>query len=360
MTTWQQEIENSITDIKELKKCSVLTDDEIETINNQKKITFKITPHLLNLIQYNDTNGSIRKQFIPSKQESFSSNSFEDDYLCEKSNEVCENLIIRYSHKAILLVTNNCPAYCQFCTRKRINDGNKHMNYLEQAYQYLSSHSEIYDIIITGGDPLILNDIELEEILIRLSEIKSIKIIRINTRVPVTIPKRITSKLIKLLKKYNVINMNIHFEHPDELSDETIKACHRLANNGIILGSQSVLLKNINNNRETLKSLFLKLLLAKVRPYYLYQCDKINGCQQFYTDPIEGINLLNSISAELPGICIPRFVIDAPDKMGKITVAPNGILNQNDDYIKLKNFSNNMEYTYFLLDRGENYETTEN
>lgn len=347
MTIWQKDIDNSITDVNELKKLIPLTKEEINAFNDQNKRNFRITPHLLHQIKYNDSDGSIRRQFIPSKQEDNSSDGFEDDFLCENSNEVCKNLVVRYAHKAILLVTNYCSAYCQFCTRKRIVGNGKRLNYLDEAYQYLASHPEIFDIVITGGDPLMLYDDELEEILIQLSKIKSIKIIRLNTRVPVALPTRITEKLIEILKKYNVICLNIHFEHPSELVDETIDVCRCLANNGILLGSQSVLLKNINDDCEILKELFFKLFLAKVRPYYLYQCDKVNGCQQFYTSPLEGINLLNKISAELPGICIPHFVIDTPDKMGKIAVAPCGILNQNDEYIRLKNFSNNLEYKYF-------------
>lgn len=348
MSTWQQEIEESITDVTKLKKYLTLTEDEIEAFKDHKEFSFRITPHLLYQIQNNDKTGSIRKQFIPSKKETIFLNGFKEDYLCERSNEVCENLVIRYPHKAIILATNCCPAYCQFCTRKRLISKEGHKNDLKQAYRFLSIHPEIYDIVITGGDPLILNDFELEEILIKLSEIKSIKLIRLNTRVPVTIPKRITIELVNLLKKYNVFNVNIHFEHPSELSDETIQACNCLANNGILLASQSVLLKNINNDREILKSLFLKLLLAKVRPYYLYQCDKVDGCQQFYTNPLEGIDLINSIAAELPGLCVPRFVIDAPDKMGKITVAPNGVLNKNDDLMRLKNYLNDEEYKYLF------------
>lgn len=348
MTTWQQDVEMSITDASELKKHISLTDEENSSFNDENRREFRITPHLLYLIKHNDLDGCIRRQFIPSKQNRTFSHEFDEDFLCEKSNEVCENLIVRYPYKAILLATNYCSAYCQFCTRKRIVGKGKCANYLGEAYRYLSLHPEIYDIVITGGDPLILNDNELEEILVCLSEIKSIKIIRINTRIPVALPKRITEELIGILKKYNVICVNIHFEHPSELADETIEACRRLVDNGILLSSQSVLLKNVNDNRETLKELFFKLLLAKVKPYYLYQCDKIDGCQQFYVDPLVGINLLNSISAELPGICVPRFVIDAPDKMGKITVAPCGILSQSDTHIKLKNFSNSMEYEYFF------------
>lgn len=209
-------------------------------------------------------------------------------------------------------------AYCRFCTRKRTVNDITRKNELSEAFDYLSKNPNIYDVIITGGDPLILNDTELENIFWNLRKINSVEIIRINTRIPVTLPSRISDCLIELLKKYNINYMNIHFEHPNELTQKTIDACLKLANNGILLGSQSVLLKNINNDCMTLKKLFKRLLLAKVRPYYLYECDKITGCQQFYVNPSEGILLINQILEELPGLCVPRFVIDALVRWGKL------------------------------------------
>lgn len=346
MQEWLQELNTSITELSELKKHLELTADEEAAFNSSEKNSFKITPHILNLIKYHDNGGKIRRQFIPSKQETNVNTDFEDDFLCEEANEVCENLIIRYPHKAILLVTHRCPAYCQFCTRARIVGENPNDNTLCAAYIYLADHPEIYDIVITGGDPLILEDSELENVFQNLRKIKSIKFIRLNTRIPVTLPKRINSSLIELLIKYNINYINIHFEHPDELSAETIGACLKMANSGILLGSQSVLLNKINDNPETLKALFIQLLSAKVRPYYLYQCDKVNGCQQFYVRPHIGISLINSILEELPGLGIPRFVIDAPSKMGKITVAPNGMIHSDENGLLLKNFFNGDEYSY--------------
>lgn len=347
---WIEELKSSITTVTELEKMLKLTNQEKMALHTNKDACFKITPHILNLIKYNDKTGKIRRQFIPKTANVQNIHGFEDDYLCEADNEVCKNLITRYPYKAILLVTLNCPAYCQFCTRKRIVNNNIKSANLNEAYVYLSNHPEIYDIVITGGDPLILNDHVLESIFFNLRNIPSIKIIRLNTRAPVTIPKRITSNLIKLLKKYRIDYISTHFEHPVELTDDTIKACLRLANNGILLGSQSVLLKGINDDKETLKELFLKLILAKVRPYYLYQCDKVNGCQSFYTDPTKGIELIDSIQYELPGLCVPRFIIDSPDRMGKITVAPNGLIGREPNKLQLKNFYNGEEFMYEFYD----------
>lgn len=344
MQEWEQELACLVTNIDDLKRYLNITKEEEKSID--ENCSFKITPHLLHQIKYNDKNGKIKKQFIPYKQIMSSETGFDDDFLGEKKNEICENLVIRYPHKAILLVTNECPAYCQFCTRKRIVGKSEYKNNFDSAFKYLKEHTEIYDIVITGGDPLLLRDDELEYVFRKITEIKSVKIVRLNTRMPVTIPKRITEELIKILKKYNINYINIHFEHPDEISEETADACLRLANNGIMLGSQSVLLNNINNDSQTLRELFLKLLSIKVKPYYLYQCDRITGCQQFYVSPLEGIGLINSVAPEVPGLAVPRFVIDAPDKMGKITVAPNGIIKQEENNLILKNFQNNDIYHY--------------
>lgn len=344
MQEWEQELACLVTNIDDLRRYLNITKEEEATID--ENCSLKITPHLLHQMKYNDKNGKIKKQFIPYKQIMSSQTGFDDDFLCEKKNEIRENLVIRYPHKAILLVTNECPTYCQFCTRKRIVGKSEYKNNLESAFKYLNEHAEIYDVVITGGDPLLLRDDELEYVFQKITEIKSVKFVRLNTRMPVTIPKRITKELIGILKKYNINYINIHFEHPDEISEETADACFRLANNGIMLGSQSVLLNNINNDRKTLKELFLKLLSIKVKPYYLYQCDRITGCQQFYVSPLEGINLINSVAPEIPGLAVPRFVIDAPDKMGKITVAPNGIVELEENNLILKNFQNNDIYNY--------------
>lgn len=345
MALWENELVNSITTLSELKKYIQLTESEIVAFENLH-MPFRITPHILNEILYNDNGEKIRRQYIPRIDGNNSSLGFEDDYLKESSNEMCENLVQRYPHKAILLVTNMCAAYCRFCTRKRTVDDITRKCDLSKAFEYLVNNPDIYDIVITGGDPLILNDCELENIFSNLRNIKTIKFVRINTRIPVTLPNRINDSLISLLKKYDVNYINIHFEHPNELSKKTIDACLKLANNGILLGSQSVLLKNINDDCETLINLFSQLLLAKVRPYYLYQCDKIIGCQSYYVNPIDGINVINKILEELPGLCIPRFVIDAPGNMGKITVAPNGILRSEGNNILLKNYQNNEEFLY--------------
>ena len=346
MSSWLDELSASITDLSELKKHLALTKEEEQAFSYPDRTYFKITPHILKTIKNNDNDGRIRKQFIPSKIDTLTVPGFSKDYLCESNNEVCDNLIVRYPYKAILLVTKRCPAYCQFCTRKRLVSDNSNVSTLDSAFLYLTNHPEIYDIVITGGDPLILEDYELEFIFRKLRDIESIKFIRLNTRIPVTLPNRIDDNFIQLLEKYDINYISIHFEHPNELTEETSAACLKLANNGILLSSQTVLLNHINDDSEILKRLFFNLLLIKVRPYYLYQCDKVDGCQSFYVSPYKGIMLINNIVDELPGLSIPRFVIDAPDEMGKITVAPNGLIKIYDNHLLLKNFYNSKNYVY--------------
>ena len=346
MSSWLDELSASITDLSELRKHLTLTKEEEQAFSYSERTHFRITPHILKMIKNNDKDCRIRKQFIPSKIEALTVPGFSKDYLCESNNEVCDNLIIRYPYKAILLVTKRCPAYCQFCTRKRLVSDNSNVSSLDSAFLYLTNHPEIYDIVITGGDPLILENSELEFIFRKLREIESIKFIRLNTRIPVTLPNRIDDNFIQLLKKYDINYISIHFDHPNELTEETSAACLKLANNGILLSSQTVLLNHINNDSKILKRLFLNLLSIKVRPYYLYQCDKVDDCQSFYVSPYQGIMLINNIVDELPGISIPRFVIDAPDEMGKITVAPNGLIKISDNHLFLKNFYNSKNYIY--------------
>lgn len=345
MELWENELLCSVTTLSELKEYIEPTQNEISAFEDLH-MPFRVTPHILHTIMTNDEGEKIRKQYIPHVDVCQSFLNFKDDYLDEAANEVCKNLVRRYPNKAILLTTNMCAAYCRFCTRKRTVNDITRKNDLSEAFDYLSKNPNIYDVVITGGDPLILKDDELEDIFENLRKIKSVEIIRINTRVPVTLPSRVNDHLIKLLKKYNINYMNIHFEHPNELTKETVDACLMLANNGILLGSQSVLLKDINDDCMILKRLFKQLLLAKVRPYYLYQCDKITGCQQFYVNPSDGMLLINKILEELPGLCIPRFVIDAPGKMGKITISPNGLVNIDNDSLLLKNYYSNEEFLY--------------
>lgn len=339
---WIDELNNSVKSYDKLACEIELTESEKAAFSKELALPFAITSHILDLIKSNDRNGAIRKQYIPNENPQLS--KFNEDFLKESENEVAPNLVRRYPYKAILIVTQACPAYCRFCTRSRIV-GEPSVNDVSEALSYIENHPEIYDIVITGGDPLILSNYKLRKIFTQLKKIKSVSIMRLNTRMPVNLPNRIDAELIGLLKEYNVF-VNIHFEHPDELSEQTKRVCLKMADNGIVLGSQSVLLKGINDDEETLKRLFLELLKIKVKPYYLYQCDKVYGCENFYTPPETGINLINRIAPQLPGIAVPKFVVDVPGKIGKSCVAPYGVIRHDNNKIILKNHFTQDEEIY--------------
>lgn len=338
---WKTELKNCVYSYDELKKKISLSETEQNATIEKNSFKFGISPHIIELINRYDTKGAIRKQFIPMEnQKTF---MFNEDFLNEQTYTVAPNLVQRYPYKAILVVTEGCAAYCRFCTRAYRVGKNLSPSNLTQAFEYLQEHKEIYDIVITGGDPLILDDFKLKEILSELQKIKHIKIIRINTRIPVTIPSRITDDLVQMLSQISGLFINIHFEHPDEIDEKTKTACLKLANAGIPLGSQSVLLKGINDDVATLKELFFKLVQIKIKPYYLYQCDKTKGTEPFWLPPQKGIELINILSPQLPGFAVPKFVVDVPGNIGKSCVAPYGIIGKNNNIYKFKNYYNNRD-----------------
>lgn len=286
---------------------------------NQK---FCLTPYMEELIKRTHSQ-ALQKQFIPSA--STFKTQFSNDYLREEEFMPVQNLIHRYRTKVIITVTNQCACYCQFCTRQRITRSEDiNFDNPEQIVQYIEQHSEIEDVLITGGDPLILSTNKLCFILEKISKIDSVKIIRIGTRIPITLPQRINKELIEELKKFNNLYINIHVNHPDELTAESKKAILTLANAGIPLGSQTVLLKGINDDYEILRNLFLELIQIKVKPYYLYQCDKVQGCERFVVDIQKGIDIINKLCNQITGFAIPKFVVDTPEK-GKMVLAPYSI-----------------------------------
>ena len=320
------QLKHSIFDMQALS--SVLNLSEEEKIVVSKKL--RLTPYVLSLIKQNNSK-AIRKQFIPSVNTT--NNEFPDDYLKESTYTPVENLVHRYKNKAIYIATNQCACYCQFCTRQRIMQNNTpyHEN-LDEVINYLKIHTEINDLLITGGDPLMLDTPKLVKIIDEVASIQHISIIRIGTRVPITLPMRIDTDLLQALKQYPNLYINIHINHVLELTDLSKKAILSLANIGIPLGSQTVLLKDINDNFETLKELFETLLTIKVKPYYLYQCDMVRGCEEFVSSVSEGIKIINSFCNVLSGFAIPKFVVDTPE-VGKIILAPCSSISESNNIL---------------------------
>jgi lysine 2,3-aminomutase len=254
----------------------------------------------------------------------------------------------RYPDRVLLLVTHTCAMYCRHCTRRRVvgeEDRFITPSELDDAVAYISRNEKIRDVLISGGDPLTMGDAALERIIARLRAIPHIEIIRIGTRVPVVLPMRITPALLRMLKKYQPIWINTHFNHPVELTAEALQACAAIVDAGIPLGNQSVLLRGINDNADIMKELLLKLVKARIRPYYLYQCDMSQGLSHFRTRVETGVQIIQSLTGTISGYALPRYVIDAPGGGGKVPINPLYVLSIDDHEVVLKNYEGNI-YRY--------------
>lgn len=342
MELWQEMIRQSIHSVDQLVEKFSISRDIAAKLD--KFFQARINPYYLSLIQY--PGDPIWKQCVPDEKELEDIDGPEDP-LNEDDMSPVPNITHRYPDRALFLVTSQCGLYCRFCTRKRkVGNSNKiSMRNLESAFNYLAKHSEINDVILSGGDPLMLTDAMLEKILMRLREIKHLKIIRLGTKMPCVLPQRITPKLCNMLKKYHPIYVNTHFNHPWEITEESTKACNMLSDVGIPVGNQSVLMKGVNDNAETMRELMKKLLSIRVRPYYIYQADLTKGANHFRT-PLEiGLEIMDKLRGHISGLAVPQFVIDAPGGGGKIPMLPNYVISRDEDKIILRNYKYNV-YEY--------------
>jgi lysine 2,3-aminomutase len=299
------------------------------------------TPYYLSLIHPHDLHDPVRMQAVPSIHETEVWPWEMADPLDEEGESPVPNIVHRYPDRVLFLVTRCCAMYCRHCTRRRLvgeEDYCISKEQIETALDYIRRTTAIRDVLISGGDPLTLSDERLEYILSRLRAIEHVEIIRIGTRVPVTMPMRITPALMAMFKKYQPIWINTHFNHPNELTPDSIAACGRIADAGIPLGNQSVLLKGVNDDAETMKTLLLGLVKARVRPYYLYQCDLSEGLQHFRTDVRTGIDIIQKLTGSISGFAVPKFVIDAPGGGGKVPMNPEYIVSIDDERVVMRNY----------------------
>ena len=299
---------------------------------------FRISPAMVDLIR--EPGDPIWLQYVPTVQEL----EIEDgivDSLAEDAHSPVPNITHRYPDRALFLVSPVCASYCRFCTRRRkVGDPEKiPMAQLESAFRYLEEHTEIRDVIMSGGDPLLLSDRRLDEICARLRAIPHLEIIRIGSRVPCHLPERITSELCAILKKYHPFYINTHFNHPDELTPAAVHALGMLADAGIPLGCQTVLLKGVNDDAAVMKRLMQKLLAARVRPYYIYQCDQVAGAEHFRTTVEKGLEIVRALRGWTSGLAVPHYVIDAPGGGGKIPLLPEYVEAIDDDQVVLRNYA---------------------
>ena len=346
---WRWQIRNRIQSVKQFTQYVQLSDEEEKALSRgRKSFPFAITPYYLSLISPFDPSDPVRMSVVPNIREYDIAEDEKDDPLNEDGCSPVPGLVHRYPNRVLFLATDFCSVCCRYCTRSRLI-GNVHRencrNNWAAAIEYIEQHPEIEDVLISGGDPLTLPLQPLENLLARLKRIEHLKLIRIGSKVPVVLPQRISLNLVNMLKKYHPLFISIHFTHPRELTEETKEACARLANAGIPLGSQTVLLKGINDNVQTMRELMMGLLSFRVRPYYLYQCDPIRGSKHFRTPVQTGLDIIQGLRGFISGYAIPHYVIDAPGGGGKIPLLPDYTRGYDGNNLQLCNYAGNL-YQY--------------
>ncbi len=345
---WRWQFRNRIQDIESLKTLVCLSREEENAFKaSGKNLPFAITPYYMSLLSPCNPHDPIRKTVIP-RIEEFSTSQHEMVDPCgEDKNSPVPGLVHRYPDRVLFLINDTCSVYCRYCTRSRVVGSGELRPEFEHIYEYLKQHTEIRDVLISGGDPLVFSDDRLERIISRLRQIPHIEIIRLGSKIPVVMPQRITDDLVNMLKRYHPFFMSIHFLHPDEITPEVKAACNKLADAGIPTFSQTVLLKGVNDNPQVMKTLMQKLLTLRVRPYYIYQCDPVQGTSHFRTSVKTGLNIMQQLRGHTTGYAIPTYVIDAPGGGGKIPVSPDYVLSEDGQKVTLKNYAGEVFEYYF-------------
>jgi len=338
---WRWQLSNRINSADEFDKVIHLTDSERKALSAPGLFRVDITPYFASLIDPDDPNDPVRKQVVPTSTELVPFTAMMEDSLAEDRHSPVPGLVHRYPDRVLMLVTTQCASYCRYCTRSRIV-GDPSATFsraeFEMQIEYLKRTPQVRDVLLSGGDPLVLAPKILDEILSRLREIPHIEIVRIGSRVPVFLPMRITDELTDMLQKYHPLWLNIHVNHPNEISAELAQACDRMTRAGIPLGNQSVLLAGVNDNIHIQRQLVQDLVRIRVRPYYLYQCDLVEGAGHFRTPVAKGIEIMEGLRGHTSGYAVPQYIIDAPGGGGKIPVSPNYLLSMSDHKIILRNF----------------------
>ncbi len=338
---WRWQLSNRINTLEEFERVIPLTESERKALSSANLFRVDITPYFISLINPDDPNDPIRKQVVPTAAEMVPFTSMMEDSLAEDRHSPVPGLVHRYPDRVLMLVTTQCASYCRYCTRSRIV-GDPAATFsraeFEMQLDYLQRTPQVRDVLLSGGDPLVLAPKILEEILRRLREIPHIEIVRIGSRVPVFLPMRITSELTDMLQKYHPLWMNIHVNHPNEISAELADAADRLTRAGIPLGNQSVLLAGVNDNVDIQRELVQKLVRIRVRPYYLYQCDLVEGAGHFRTPVGKGIEIMEGLRGHTSGYAVHQYIVDAPGGGGKIPVSPNYLLSYSDHKVILRNY----------------------
>lgn len=339
---WKWQVNNRIESVDDLKKYMTLTPDEEEgVVKCLETLRMAITPYYFSLINLDDPFDPVRMQAVPTAKELHRSAADLLDPLHEDTDSPVKGLTHRYPDRVLFLVTDQCSMYCRHCTRRRFAgqcDTSIPRDQVDACIDYIREHEEVRDVLLSGGDALLLSNDQLEYIISNLRQIEHVEIIRIGSRTPVVMPQRITPELCNMLKKYHPLWINTHFNHPNEITAESAKACAMLADVGIPLGNQSVLLAGVNDCVHIMKDLVQKLVMIRVRPYYIYQCDLSFGLEHFRTPVSKGIEIIEALRGHTSGFAVPTFVVDAPGGGGKTPVMPNYVISQTPNKVILRNF----------------------
>ncbi|MCK9463307.1 MAG: KamA family radical SAM protein [Proteobacteria bacterium] len=341
---WHWQMRNRIHSFESLERFITLTEDERAAFEGRAStLPLSMTPYYLSLLSPEAENDPIRRCIVPRADEWNRSEDEDHDPLGEESDSPMPGLVHRYPDRVLFLATNLCSTYCRYCTRSRIvglaTPGSARKSRWARCINYIRQHTEVRDVLISGGDPLTLSDDEIDWLLNELRAIEHVEILRIGTKVPAVMPQRVTDRLISVLRRYHPLFLSLHFTHPAELTPDSRRACEKLADAGIPLGSQTVLLKGINDDIDVMKPLFHGLLKMRVRPYYLYQCDRIPGSAHFKTPVSAGLEIIRGLRGHTTGYAIPQYVIDAPNGGGKIPLLPHDCLGRENGSILLRNYT---------------------
>ncbi len=345
---WHWQLRHRITTLKQLETMFKLSDNERKGFLFQDvTLPLAITPYYASLIDPDNPEQAIRRGMVPVANELLISPGEARDPLGEDGHSPVKGIVHRYPDRVLFLVTDYCSSYCRYCTRSRMVGRRKKggMKQWQTAINYIASHQEIRDVLISGGDPLTLADEQLDWILSKLRQIEHVEVIRIGTKAPMVLPQRITAELVDMLKKHHPLWISIHCMHPDELTVESRRACTMLADAGIPLGSQTVLLAGINDSVATMRSLMHGLMKIRVKPYYLYQCDPIIGSSHFRTPVSKGLEIYQGLRGHTTGYAVPTYVIDAPGGGGKIPLIPETVVGRDGDDLLIRNYEGNI-YRY--------------
>ena len=339
---WKWQVKNRIETLEDLKKYVTLTPEEEEGVKKTlQTLRMAITPYYISLIDPNNPDCPVRKQAVPTGKETYQSPADLLDPLHEDEDSPVPGLTHRYPDRVLLLITDMCSMYCRHCTRRRFagqKDGESAIDRIDRAIEYIAKTPQVRDVLLSGGDSLCVSDERLEYIISRVRAIPHVEIIRLGSRTPVVCPQRITDDLVNMLKIYHPVWLNTHFNHPQEVTKEAAEACAKLANAGIPLGNQTVLLRGVNDCVNTMKKLMHELVKMRVRPYYIYQCDLSMGIEHFRTPVSKGIEIIEGLRGHTSGYAVPTFVVDAPGGGGKTPVMPQYVISQAPGKVVLRNF----------------------